>query len=86
MAILGYNAFDKASVKKFNEFLKAQNVDLSFKPEEQEDGKYVLKIGAGWEQLFVGKNVKTHMEPEIDNRKGKEATERQNYRAFYPVN
>jgi len=87
MAILGYNPNEETEEKQFNEFLKTSKADLSMKLEENEAGDgYVLRIGEGWDQLFKGKNVRVHMEPETRKVEGRDDVVQQNYVRISPVN
>jgi hypothetical protein len=86
MAVLGYNPRDGEQEKLFNKFLKDQKADLSASVEENDDGSLSLKIGGGWEQLFVGKNVRAHMDEEIREIEGRDPVTQQNYVRLQPVN
>ncbi len=87
MSVCGYNPFDEADEKKFNEFLKTSKLDLTAKVTESESGDgFVLVLGDGWEKLLVGKNVRANMEPEIQKIEGRDDTTRQNYTRLSSVN
>lgn len=87
MAILGYNPMDDAEEKKFKKFLKDNTPDLSWESKENEAGDgYVLTLGDGWGQLFVGKNVRCGMEPGTREREGADPIEQQEMGFLSPVN
>ncbi|KKL70665.1 hypothetical protein LCGC14_2102680 [marine sediment metagenome] len=87
MAVCGYNPFDEADEKKFNEFLKSSKLNLSSKVAENESGEgLVLAIGDGWKTLLVGKNVRVNMEPEVRKQEGRDDVTQQNYTRLSSVN
>ena len=87
MAVCGYNPFDEADERKFNEWLKSSKLNLGNKVEESESGDgLVLTIGDGWEKLLVGKNVKANMEPETRKVEGRDDILQQNYTRLSSVN
>jgi len=87
MAILGYNPNEGSDEAAFNEFLTESGSDLSTAYEENEAGDgYVMHLGDGWEQLFVGKNVRAHMEPQTREVEGRDPVTQQNYVRLSPVN
>lgn len=87
MAILGYNSRDAQDETKFNDFLKESKADLSTAVAENESGDgFVMTLGDGWEQLFVGKNVKAHMEPQTREIEGRDPVVQQNFTRLVPVN
>lgn len=85
MAIFGYDPYDHEVEKEFNNFLKTSKLDMSVKLEEDDEGKFTLKLGEGWEKL-VGKNFISHLEPETQEREGREPIIRQNFTRVLPVN
>lgn len=86
MAVAGYNPDEEEDEAAFNDFVKKSKLDLSFRVEERDDGKLDLIIGDGWGTLLIGKNVRSHMEPETRERSGMDAVTQQNYVRLYPVN
>ena len=87
MAILGYNSNEQTSEDEYMAFLKDSGSDVTVRTEEKEAGDgYTLVIGEGWESLFVGKNVKVHMEPETRSVEGADDIIQQNFTRLVPVN